>query len=239
MGWGMGAGERKVAFVEAYLRRDFANFSQLCAAFGVSRQAGYGLLRRYDESKAAGRGDYFVERSRAPRTSPQAISPQTAQLVLDLRNDRTDWGPRKLRARLGALHPELRLPAASTIGDLLKREGLVVGRRRGGRARPQTRPFEPIEGPNQTWCLDFKGPIRTGDGTRCDPFTVTDAFSRYCLCCRILPISLEAVGAEMERLFGLYGLPDRIRMDNGVPWGSNGADGVSRLAEASILDRFV
>ena len=230
MGWGLEAKRRKMAFVEAYLRRDYPSVVQLCAAFGVSRPAGYGLLARYAEAKAAGRADWFEERSRAPRTSPQAIAAQTAELLLALRDRHPTWGPRKLRARLGELHPLVRLPAASTIGDLLKRSGRIVGRRRRSRSVPRTRPFAPIGGANETWCLDFKGPIRTGDGMRSDPFTVTDAYSRYCLCCRIVPMTIEAVGEEMERLFSIHGLPDRIRMDNGAPWGSSGAGGVTRLA---------
>src|SRR5437762_3017851 len=77
--------------------------------------------------------------------------------------------------------------AASTIGDLLRREGLSAARRRRRTAVPVTQPFLPIHEPNDLWCIDFKGWFRTADGARCDPLTITDADTRFLIDCRIVP----------------------------------------------------
>ena len=92
------------------------------------------------------------------------------------------------------------------------------------------RPFAQVLAPNDAWCIDFKGWFRTGDGRRCDPFTVTDAFSRYLLSVRIIEPVTAAVEAEMDRLFKLHGLPKAIRSDNGSPFASVGAGGLTRLS---------
>jgi putative transposase len=81
--------------------------------------------------------------------------------------------------------PALAWPAASTIGDLLRREGLSRPRRRRRCAWPASRPFLSASAPNEVWCADFKGWFRTRDGARCDPLTITDAHSRFLLDCRI------------------------------------------------------
>ena len=104
------------------------------------------------------------------------------------------WGPRKLRALLQRRHPGLAVPAASTIGDLLRREGLVERRRRRHRPVPQASPFAAVEAANDTWCIDFKGWFTTGDGERCDPLTVSDAYSRYLLACVIVPPTRRGCG---------------------------------------------
>ena len=34
------------------------------------------------------------------------------------------------------------------------------------------------------WCADFKGWFRTTNGRKCTPLTISDAHSRYLLCCQ-------------------------------------------------------
>jgi hypothetical protein len=91
--------------------------------------------------------------------------------------------------------------------------------------------------------MDFKGWFRTRDGTRCDPLTVSDTATRYLVAARITPPTHDGVKAVLERVFAETGLPDAIRSDNGSPFGSTGAGGLSRLSvwllKLGIEPRFI
>lgn len=121
-------------------------------------------------------------------------------------------------------------PAASTIGDILKRAGLVDARRRERRPLAQGEVASPAHRPNEEWAIDFKGWFRTRDGRRCDPLTITDQASRYLIEVRIVEPTLAGVRSACERVFGEFGLPSAIRSDNGAPFGSTGAGGLSELS---------
>jgi transposase InsO family protein len=135
-----------------------------------------------------------------------------------------------LRAKLIEQQPEIEWPAPSSIGEVLKRAGLTGARKGRVRTPPRQQPFAEIDGPNQTWCADFKGWFRTGDGAQCYPLTATDAFSRYILCCRATSPDYAGCRREFERLFGEYGLPATILSDNGPPFASQAAGGLSLLS---------
>jgi putative transposase len=199
----------------------------LCREYGVSRKTGYKWLGRYISDGAAG----LAERSHAPLQHGQAHQVAVVQAVLGLRQRWPHWGPKKLRVKLVEHHPELPVPAASTIGEWLRREG-VVGRSRQRRRCPAyTQPFAAVSAANDVWCTDFKGWFRTGDGRRCDPFTLTDAHSRYLLRCQaVARPDEENVRPIFEAAFKEHGLPLAIRSDNGPPFASPGVGGLSRLA---------
>jgi len=153
------------------------------------------------------------------------------QAVLALRERWRHWGPKKLRVKLSEHHPALAVPAASTIGDWPRREGMVERSPRRRRCPPYARPFAAVTGANDVWCTDFKGWFRTGDGRRCDPFTLSDAHSRYLLRCQAVARPDEAnVRPIFEAAFQEHGLPMAIRSDNGPPFASPGVGGLSRLA---------
>jgi transposase InsO family protein len=151
--------------------------------------------------------------------------------VLELRERWPRWGPKKLRVKLGERHPELAVPAASTIGEWLRRAGLVGRSRRRRHCPVYTQPFAAVTAANDVWCTDFKGWFRTGDGRRCDPFTLSDAHSRYLLRCQAVTRPDEAnVRPIFEGAFKEHGLPRAIRSDNGPPFACSGVGGLSRLA---------
>src|SRR5260370_17468405 len=109
----------------------------------------------------------------------------------------------------------------STMGEVLKREGLSVGRAKRRKTPPYTQPFGSIAGPNQTWCMDFKGWFRTRDGERIDPFTLSDAYSRYLLRCQAVDHSnTEQVRGLLEASFRESGIPLAIRRGNASPFAS-------------------
>jgi transposase InsO family protein len=152
-------------------------------------------------------------------------------MVLEQRQAHMRWGPRKLKRTLERDEPGREWPAASTIGALLKREGLVIARRKRRRTEPYSEPLAHADGPNRVWCADFKGWFRTGDGRRIDPLTITDAHSRYLLKCQAVEkTDTGRVRAVFEAAFREYGLPVAIRTDNGAPFASTAIAGLSRLA---------
>lgn len=168
----------RLVFIAACLRGD-EPMARLCLRHGVSRKTGYKWLDRYRQAGAAG----LVALSSARHTQSTAMDPAITASVLALRQQRPTWGPKKLVARLGMDHPETLWPAPSTIGDLLRRECLSKPRP-SRRVRSHGVPglTEP-SAPNESWAADFKGWFRTGDGVRCEPFTVSDGYSRYLLAC--------------------------------------------------------
>jgi len=217
--------EEAFRFVTVYLKGE-ESMSSLCREFGISRQWGYELVRRYRAEGVAG----LEARSRAPHRPAQAMAAEIADAIIALRCAHTNWGPKKLRAILERRMPETSWPAPSTIGDLLRREGLAGSRRRQRTPLPLSRPFAPVQAPNDLWCIDFKGWFRTQDGQRCDPLTLSDADSRYLLVCRAVAPTREGVDPVLDAAFREHGLPFAIRSDNGPPFAGAGAGGLSRLA---------
>jgi putative transposase len=210
--------------------------SELCRRYGVSRKSGYQVLARWRAEGAAG----LMQRSHAPHRCPHAMSAQTRAAVLGVRRWRPTWGPKKIKAHLERIEPTLEWPAASTIGGVLDEAGLVVPRRRRRHAAPRTAPFAACLEANDTWSMDFKGWFRTGDGARCDPLTVQDQASRYLI--RVVAVDRpdgDHVWPVLAAAFRELGLPKAIRSDNGAPFASGGAGGLSglsvRLIKAGVM----
>lgn len=201
--------------------------SELCERFGISRTAGYKWLERY---RAEGI-DGLKDRGRAPQQHGRARPGDLVEQVLALRERYPRWGAKKLRVKLAQYCPSEELPAASTIGEWLRKEGLTHARRRRRRTPPYEQPFAAALAPNDVWCVDFKGWFRTGDGSRCDPLTLSDALSRYLLRCQeVAQPDHDHVRPVMEAAFCEFGLPKATRSDNGPPFASTGAGGLSQLS---------
>lgn len=202
-------------------------FAALCRAYGVSRRIGYKWVARYRAEGVAGLRD----RSRAPLSHPQAITASVGERCIAVRREHPTWGPLKVRAFLARREPAVDWPAASTMGELFDREGLTVKRRARRRGPPASAPFGACASANDTWCIDFKGWFVTGDGMRCEPLTLTDAASRYLLRCQALGRNdADHVWPVLDAAFREFGLPLRLRSDNGPPFASTGAGGLSRLS---------
>jgi transposase InsO family protein len=203
------------------------SFAASCRRFGVSRRVGYKWLARYRSEGVAG----LCDRSRAPQDHPQAVAEEIAERCVAVRREHPTWGPVKVRAWLERKEPAVRWPASSTIGALFDREGLTVRRRLRRRCAPSSAPFASCDAANEVWCIDFKGWFLTGDGTHCEPLTLSDAHSRYLLRCQVLGRNDAAhVWPVLDAAFREYGLPLALRSDNGPPFASTGAGGLSRLS---------
>ena len=208
------------------VQRGLFTMQELCARYGISRSNGYKWLDRFAEEGRPG----LQERSRAPQSCPHRIGAAVEAQLLALRRAHPTWGPRKLRDLLLEREPGQAWPAASTIGDLFQRHGLVKRRRR---RRPIQHPGSvppTTQRPNDLWTADFKGHFKTGDGIYCYPLTIADQHTRYLLACQGLP-SIEGIGARavFTHVFREYGLPGAIRTDNGVPFATTGIHGLSKL----------
>jgi transposase-like protein len=147
----------RVKFIAAYLQHE-ARFSDLCLDFGISRKTGYKWVRRYEAGGAAALG----ELSRAPHAHPNAVPSGIVESILAIRRRHPRWGPRKVQVILRRQRPRITLPAASTIGDILKRNGLVRPRRRVRRSSPYGDRLRQYDAPNAVWCADFKGHFPLG-----------------------------------------------------------------------------
>lgn len=218
--------EEKLRFICEYDLRE-QTMSELCQKYGIARETGYVWLRRYRAYGLAG----LLEHSHAAHRHANQTPEDIERMVLELRQAHMRWGPRKLKRILQRDEPGRTWPAASTIGALLKREGLVVARKKRWRTAPYTEPLAHADQANRVWCADFKGYFRTADGARIDPLTISDAHSRYLLRCQAVEKTNTArVQAIFEAAFREYGMPEAIRTDNGVPFASRALAGLSRLA---------
>jgi putative transposase len=217
--------DQRVAFIADLLRDDWT-MTELAERYRISRKTAYKWMDRYEADPAHG----LADRSRAPHAHGRAMPAEVGAAILALRRAHPHWGPKKLRAILTAREPNGAWPAASTMGDLLRRAGLSQPRRRTRYLVPLTQPLAAVRAPNDVWTADFKGWFRTADGTRCDPLTVADACSRFVLCCRIVAPSERGVRPWLERTFREYGLPRALRTDNGPPFATTGPGRLSHLA---------
>src|SRR6266849_4538772 len=218
--------EEKLRFVFEYELGE-RSMTELCQRYEIARETGYVWLRRYRQAGGAG----LIEHSRAAHRHSNQTPEDLEQMVLELRQAHMRWGPRKLKRVLERDEPGRAWPAVSTIGALLKREGLVVARKKRWRTAPYTEPLAHADEANRVWCADFKGWFRTADGERIDPLTISDAHSRYLLRCQAVEKTDTArVQAIFEAAFREYGMPEAIRTDNGAPFASAAVAGLSRLA---------
>ncbi len=144
--------EEKIRFVMEY-ERDERSMKALCGSFGISRETGYVWLRRYRQYGLEG----LLELNRAPRLHPNQTPTAIEEAVLELRQVHMTWGPRKLKRVLERDQPGRGWPATSTMGEMVKRAGLVVSRRKRRRTEPYTEPLGHAVESNRVWCADFKG----------------------------------------------------------------------------------
>ena len=218
--------EQRLEFIHKVLRGGLSK-AELCRAFGISRPTGDKWLERFVEHGKDGLKDL----PRRPDHHPNQVSDEIVERLLALRREHMTWGPKKLKAFLERRDSQLKCPWPSTIGELLKRHGIAVGRSWRRRTPPYTQPFAGCGEPNRTWCGDFKGQFHTGDGSLCYPLTITDAFSRYLFRCQGMPRPRTTPTQSIfEAAFREYGLPQAIRTDNGAPFASKAVGGLSRLS---------
>jgi putative transposase len=214
----------RTIMISEHLSGDYS-IAELARRRGVSRKTAHKWIGRYRREPEVG----LADRSRAPHHHPNALSEELEERILAWKAHRPNWGAPKIHSQLRD-HPAC--PAESTVSNVLQRYGLSRQQRRRARATPSALPLSVAGQPNDLWCVDFKGWFRLGNGRRCDPLTISDACSRYLLCCQGMMGTTGWVSVQplFERVFREYGLPRRIRSDNGAPFASVGLGGLSPLA---------
>jgi putative transposase len=231
--------DQKTQFIAAYLR-DRLSMTELCELYGVSRKTGYKWVDRDLTHGPQG----LEARSRRPSTSPRHTPDHVVAAILEARQRHPSWGAKKLVSILSTRHPRWPWPARSTACDILNRHGLVPKKRQRRAIGHPGKPTSHIGAPNEVWSADFKGHFTTGDGRYCYPLTITDGYSRFLLSCQALSsTSVAEAKPVFTRVFKEFGLPQRIRTDNGVPCATNTLGRLSQLSawwvRLGILPQFI
>ena len=210
----------RLAFIKACLNRS-ESIVEICDRFGISEKTGHKWLHRFRTDEG------LSDRSHAPHQRPHRMTPDVAAKILRLRR-RQRHGAGKLHDWLVQHYPNEHWPAASTIGELLGRHGLLRKRRRrrpAERAALDHARTDALE-PNSVWTADFKGEFRLQTGAYCYPLTVLDLHSHYLLGCTALGTTAVAPTRHaFVQLFRTYGVPRVLRTDNGVPFAQPNAIG--------------
>ncbi len=216
----------KILFVADYLRGG-NSFSVLCSHYGISRKTGYKWVGCYQQKGIDG----LSEQSHCPKTPPLETPYPIRQAIIKLRERWKQMGPKKILALLAEQFPGELLSSKTTIYNILNEEGLVKKRHTRRRVPPHPQPFASVHAPNELWSADFEGQFKMCNGIWCYPLTIMDHDSRFLLGCDGFEGTrfLESKQSFMQ-VFKEYGLPQRIRTDNGTPFASRSAGGLSSLS---------
>jgi putative transposase len=225
MPWqGVSPVDLRLRFISDFLS-GLHTMTELAASYGISRKSAYYWVRQYQE-EGPGR---LVGASRRPHRMPRATEAEVVARLLAVRRGHPHWGAGKIRDHLVLVEPTKTWPCRDTIHTLLVRAGAVRQRRQRRTVAPSHHLTTPTAA-NQVWTADFKGQFCTGDGVLCYPFTLRDGYSRYVLrCSGLTSTRLLTTQTQFARAFAEFGLPERIRTDNGPPFGGTGLAGLSRL----------
>lgn len=217
----------KVQLIHDWLQNR-ASLSALARSYGLSRKTVYKWVNRYQVHGAAGLDD----RSRAPHQCPHAVDPDIAGRIIEAKSEHLSFGPKKVMDLLRRTMPEVPWPADSTAGEILKSAGLVKKRWRKRPYPADPQPFELGDANNALWSVDYKGQYPSTSGRWCYPLTLTDNASRYLLSCKgVTATSCAQAKPVIEWAFHEYGLPEGILSDNGSPFASRAAGGLTRLSK--------
>lgn len=217
--------EEKIGFIADWKKNEFT-FSELCQRYGVSRPTGYLLINRFESEGVEG----LKERSKRPKVIPHQTSEEIESELLRLKYRFPKWGPAKIKDFIIAEGIEGDFPAASTIGEIYKRHGLVKPRKKRKKIIPHCEPLRHCTAPNMVWSADFKGQFQLKNSAYCYPLTITDNFSRFLFACDgFLSPNCNQTIKTFTKVFEEFGLPDALRTDNGQPFCSVGITSLTRF----------
>jgi len=217
--------DQREYLVKSYISK-LSSMSDLCKECGVSRKTGYKWYQRYLQGGMLA----LADASRAPIKPRKKYTEETIQKALKLKQERPKYGPKKIHAILRQKYPNEDWPSPTRLYEIFKEHYLVSSRKLKRRV-PRTHPLGAVNKSNDVWCADFKGWFLTGDRQKVEPLTITDGFSRFVIRNQHLERkNFEEVWKVYSDAFYEYGLPLRIRTDNGPPFATTGAGRLSRLS---------
>jgi putative transposase len=217
--------KEKLKFIGEWLTGEFS-VTDLCKRYSISRKTGYKLINRFNEEGEQA----FRPKSHARHNHPNATSYGVQHRIIELKHRFPKWGPEKLRDWLLINEGHQIWPAVSTIGDILKRHGLVKTKRYRNPVPAYSEPFAECSAPNDVWSADFKGQFKV-NGTYCYPLTISDNYSRFLLTCKgLVHPSLKDTIPGFKQAFIEFGLPNAIKTDNGQPFAGLSIGGLSHLS---------
>ena len=209
--------DQKTPFIADDLRRTLS-ITALCALYGIRRKTGDKWIEPYLTSGPSG----LEERSRQPGSSPEQTPQHIVEASIASRGRHPSWGGKKRLSIVHTRHPRWVVPGRSPVCAILRRHGVVPKKRHHRHIGPPGKPTTLSAAPNEVWSADFKGPFNTGDGLSCYPLTVADGDSRFRLGCQALSSTRVAEATPVfTRLLKAFGVPQRLRTDNGVPCATN------------------
>lgn len=218
--------DQRTQFIAEYLRGD-ESVSSLCRRYDISRKTGYKWIDRYEELGPRA----LEDRSRRPHSCAHASSDWVVEKIVAFRKRHPSWGPKKLLPPLEKKYPEVEWPALSTVGQILKREGLIKVKPRRRKPGHPGKPVVSMDSPNDVWCADYKGEFRLRNGAYCYPLTISDGASRYLIAVRSRESTAQYEARPVFReAFEEFGLPIAILTDNGSPFASTALGRLSRLS---------
>ena len=221
--------EQRLQVVQAYMQGN-CSMTAICKHYGISRKTGYKWYERYLEEGEEGLKDL----SRAPHLPAYCYTENQMERAIHLKLQHRTWGPKKILTKLQEKYPHEKWPSPTRLYEIFKDHDLVTKKRMKGRV-PATAPLGDLHHCNDTWAVDLKGWFFTQDGKKCEPLTMTDCFTRYLIrCTHMNKHRMQDVWPIFDEAFREYGLPHRIRSDNGPPFGSRGVGRLSRLSVSLI-----
>jgi putative transposase len=217
--------QQRLQLLTAYIAGD-ASMTDLCIKYGISRKTAYKWYYRFLEDGEAGLKDL----STAPLSPNYLYAEELIQRAIDYKLKHRNWGPKKILVNLQKYYPDDDWPCPTRLYEIFKEHNLVIKRKLRSKV-PATSPLGGLKDCNDTWSVDFKGWFVTGDGHKCEPLTITDSVSRYLIrCTHLNPHTIDYVWPVFDEAFREYGLPNRMRSDNGPPFGSTGVGRLTRLS---------
>lgn len=239
MAWGiLKVKQQRLNLINEYIQGN-DTMRNICARYQVSPRVAYKWYHRYLEHGEAGLDDL----SRKPN-NPHTLYPQEQiEMAIELKLLHSSWGPKKIIEILENEYPNLSWPSSTRLYEIFKEKHLVQRRNRKARI-PATAPLGHVEHCNDTWSVDLKGWFITGDGNKCEPLTITDCHSRYLIeCIHLEKHASEHVWPIFKNAFLEYGLPNKVRSDNGPPFGSTGVGRLTRLSvnliKAGVMPEWI
>lgn len=230
--------DQRKEFIDVFLSQEL-RLADLCREFSISRKTAYKWIARYQDEGMAG----LKDKSRA-RLSQSRIDEAIENRIIEIKTSRKALGPKKILPLLERELPLEACPSKTTIENVLKRHGLVTPRKLRKRYPAKNDILSHCMQPNDVWTIDFKGWFKTKDSIKCEPLTLSDAYSRYLIHCNKIAINTaDYVWEVVSSAFYKHGLPTHLRHDNGPPFATGGAGRLSKLSinliKAGVIPEWI